>query len=86
MLRRWAQRNVEVRLMAKSEEKTSSLSGLSDAEAQEFHKIFVSSFIMFTAIAVVAHVLAWMWRPWLPGPNGYGMLESAQSIAQSMIG
>jgi light-harvesting complex 1 beta chain len=41
------------------------LSGLSEGEAAEFHKIFVRSFIAFTAIAIVAHVLVWAWRPWL---------------------
>jgi light-harvesting complex 1 beta chain len=25
----------------------------------------VTSFLAFTAIAVVAHVLVWYWRPWL---------------------
>ena len=43
----------------------SSLSGLSEDEAKEFHGIFVSSFLAFTAVAVVAHILAWAWRPWL---------------------
>jgi light-harvesting complex 1 beta chain len=43
----------------------SSLSGLTEPEAREFHGIFMTSFIGFTAIAVVAHVLVWMWRPWL---------------------
>jgi light-harvesting complex 1 beta chain len=62
-----------------------SLSGLSEAEAKEFHGIFVTSFLIFTAIAIVAHVLAWMWRPWLPGVNGYSMLESARTVAQSML-
>jgi light-harvesting complex 1 beta chain len=56
-----------------------SLSGLTEAEAKEFHSIFVTSFMIFTAVAVVAHVLAWMWRPWLPGVNGYGLLEHAQN-------
>jgi light-harvesting complex 1 beta chain len=42
-----------------------SLSGLTEQEAQVFHKSFVSSFLGFTAIAVVAHILVWMWRPWL---------------------
>lgn len=42
-----------------------SLSGLTEDEAKEFHGIFVSSFLAFTAIAVVAHILVWMWRPWL---------------------
>jgi light-harvesting complex 1 beta chain len=46
-------------------EPRSSLSGLTDDEAKEFHGIFVSSFLAFTAIAVVAHILVWMWRPWL---------------------
>ena len=41
-----------------------SLSGLSDNEAKEFHGIFITSFIIFTVIAVVAHFLAWQWRPW----------------------
>ena len=63
-----------------------SYSGLSEAEAKEFHKIFVTSFVIFTAIAIGAHVLAWMWRPWLPGPNGYGLLEHAQSVVQNMMG
>jgi light-harvesting complex 1 beta chain len=40
------------------------LSGLTDNEASEFHSIFVRSFVMFTAIAIVAHILAWVWRPW----------------------
>lgn len=48
-----------------------SLSGLSEAEAQEFHGIFVRSFIGFVVVAVIAHILVWQWRPWLPGPNGY---------------
>jgi light-harvesting complex 1 beta chain len=48
-----------------------SLSGLTDQEAKEFHGIFMTSFIIFTVIAVIAHFLAWQWRPWLPGPNGY---------------
>jgi light-harvesting complex 1 beta chain len=50
-----------------------SLSGLTENEAREFHSIFVSSFIAFTVIAVIAHILVWMWRPWIPGPNGYAM-------------
>jgi len=41
-----------------------SLSGLTEREAQEFHRIFVSSFIGFTILAIVAHVLVWSWRPW----------------------
>ncbi len=48
--------------------------GLSEPEAKEFHKIFMTSFIVFTVIAIIAHILAWSWRPWLPGPNGYSSL------------
>jgi light-harvesting complex 1 beta chain len=53
---------VEVREMA--DEKRASLSGLTETEAKEFHSIFVTSFIIFTVIAIVAHVLVWQWRPW----------------------
>jgi light-harvesting complex 1 beta chain len=51
--------------IAMAEERKGSLSGLTENEAREFHGIFMSSFMGFTAIAVVAHVLVWMWRPWL---------------------
>lgn len=51
--------------------RSGSMSGLSEAEAKEFHGIFVTSFIAFTVIALIAHFLAWQWRPWLPGENGY---------------
>lgn len=51
--------------------RSGSLSGLSEAEAREFHGIFVTSFIAFTVIAIIAHFLVWQWRPWLPGVNGY---------------
>jgi light-harvesting complex 1 beta chain len=43
---------------------SATLSGLTDTEAKEFHSIFVTSFAIFTAVAVVAHVLVWMWKPW----------------------
>jgi len=47
------------------DERNNSLSGLTEDEAQEFHGIFMKSFLGFTAIAVVAHILVWMWKPWL---------------------
>ena len=77
---------LEVTNMADLVVKEGSSSGLSEAEAKEFHKIFVTSFMIFTAIAIGAHVLAWMWRPWLPGANGYSLLESVQSTVHSMLG
>jgi light-harvesting complex 1 beta chain len=63
-----------------------SLSGLTEGEAKEFHSIFMTSFIVFTVIAVIAHVLAWQWRPWLPGPEGYtSTIDTLQSVANSII-
>ncbi len=48
-----------------ADERKGSLSGLTDQEAKEFHGMFVTSFIAFTVIAIVAHVLVWNWRSWL---------------------
>ena len=63
-----------------------SLSGLTEQEAREFHSLFVTSFVIFTAIAVVAHILVWNWRPWLPGPNGYGsVIDGLHGLAHSII-
>ncbi|CCG08123.1 light-harvesting antenna LH1, beta subunit [Pararhodospirillum photometricum] len=46
---------------------------LNEEEAKEFHNTFSSSASGFIAVAAIAHVLAWLWRPWIPGPNGYAM-------------
>jgi light-harvesting complex 1 beta chain len=54
-----------------ADNKGSGSSGPTEAEAKEFHGMFVTSFIAFTVVAIVAHFLAWQWRPWIPGPNGY---------------
>ena len=62
-----------------------SLSGLTEAEAKEFHKIFMGSFIAFTLIAIVAHFLVWNWRPWLPGPNGYAELTDHVKLAHQTL-
>lgn len=61
-----------------------SLSGLTENEAKEFHSIFMTSFIMFTIVAIIAHVLVWMWRPWLPGPKGYAALDAVISTAHQL--
>ena len=42
-----------------------SISGLTDEEAQEFHHYWMQGFVGFTAVAVLAHILVWAWRPWL---------------------
>ena len=42
-----------------------SMTGLSSAEAREFHRIFMKSAILFTGWAFAAHVLVHLWRPWL---------------------
>lgn len=73
------------RAYAMADDKGGYGSGLSEAEAKEFHGMFMTSFFIFTAIAVVAHVLAWLWRPWLPSVNGYGMIEGATQAAHSVV-
>ena len=63
-----------------------SMSGLTEQEAREFHGIFMTSFIVFTLIAVVAHFLVWQWRPWLPGANGYAsIVHDAKDVAMACI-
>jgi light-harvesting complex 1 beta chain len=42
-----------------------SITGLTDEEAQEFHGIFMQSMTGFFGVVILAHVLAWLWRPWL---------------------
>jgi light-harvesting complex 1 beta chain len=62
-----------------------SLSGLTEREAQEFHRLFMVSFIIFTVIAIIAHFLVWQWRPWLPGPEGYAALTDGVSHVANTV-
>ncbi len=64
-------------------EPTRALSGLTDEEAKEFHSGFIMAFVTFVVIAIIAHILTWMWRPWLAGLDGYSMIQDAQTVAQS---
>ncbi len=58
---------------------------LTPEEAKEFHKMFVSGFIAFTVIAIIAHVLVWAWRPWFPSVKGYAMAKDAFDMASVTI-
>ena len=73
--------------MAERDARTGTFSGLTEAEAKEFHSIFMTSFTIFMVIAIIAHILAWMWRPWLPPIGGYktGALDAATHWASALL-
>ncbi|MEM6665504.1 MAG: light-harvesting antenna LH1, beta subunit [Pseudomonadota bacterium] len=63
-----------------------SWTGMTDQEAEEFHKYYMQGAIMFTGVAVVAHLLVLLWRPWIPGPGGYGsLMDRATELAGSVL-
>ena len=68
-----------------------SMSGLNQNEAREFHAIFVTSFLFFTGIAVLAHLLVWLWRPWFPDADDYvysmlnGASETLTTVATYLV-
>ncbi len=39
-------------------------SGLTEAQAREFHAQFTRTYTVFVALAAVVHVLIYMWKPW----------------------
>ena len=59
-------------------------SGVTEQEAKEFQGFFVLGFVVFVGIAVVAHILIWMWRPWLPTESAE-LLEGVQPVVQSAL-
>ncbi|MEO0820041.1 MAG: light-harvesting antenna LH1, beta subunit [Pseudomonadota bacterium] len=68
-------------------EEKGSLTGLSDEEAKDFHEVYMSGLVLFTGVAVVAHILTWLWRPWFPesAETGYSALEGATSLAAAAL-
>ena len=59
-------------------------SGLTAKEAQEFHSLFMAGFIGFTVVAVVAHFLVWMWRPWFPPVDGWSAVEGVNAVMSTL--
>ena len=41
-----------------------SFTGLTDEQAQELHSVYLSGLQLFSAVAIVAHLLVFIWRPW----------------------
>jgi len=50
--------------MAEKDERSGSLSGLTEKEAKEFHGILLTSMGAFFVMNLIAHYLVWSWRPW----------------------
>ena len=67
-----------------------SMSGLTPDEAKEFHRYYMQGLWMFVGIAVVAHLLTWIWRPWFHPEKTTGaasdFLPNAASTLTSLIG
>ncbi len=67
-------------------DKSTAWSGLSDQEAEEFHRYYIQGTVLFVAVAVVAHFLVWLWRPWIPGPKGYSnLIDSVTTVASTVL-
>ena len=53
----------------------------SAGRASSYALIFLLSFVVFLAIALMGQVLGWHWRSWLPGAEGvkslYGGVKAA---------
>lgn len=39
-------------------------------DSKTFVGIFLASFVVFLAVALMAQMLTWQWRSWLPGAEG----------------
>ena len=61
------------------------LGNVSDAEAKEFHNGFMMGFLIWLAVAVVAHYLVWLWRPWLSMKTAGLDIDQAVSSLTSML-
>ncbi len=56
--------------------------GITEEEAKEFHSLYMQYAALYGFVAVVAHYLVWMWRPWFGASKP--MLSSVQDAGQSI--
>ncbi len=54
-------------------------------EAKEFHNLFVMAMGFFVTVAVIAHILVWMWRPWFPGTEPYKAGMAAVQVIEAPV-
>jgi light-harvesting complex 1 beta chain len=58
-----------------------STSGLTPDEAREFHDYYSKGLISFVIVAVIAHLLTWIWRPWFKGSTASAdLLQPLQTL------
>lgn len=62
-----------------------SPSGFTEAEAREFHALYVQGFIGFTAIALVAHLLVYMWRPWPAPAKAAELIDGVNAVLHALV-
>jgi light-harvesting complex 1 beta chain len=58
-----------------------SFTGAVKNESKTYLAIFAGGFAVFLAIALVAQVLGWHWRSWLPGAEGAKSLTGGVKAA-----
>jgi len=58
-----------------------SVHGLMKGESRSFASIYAVSFVIILAIALVAQMLGWQWRSWLPGAEGIDSLYDGVKVA-----
>jgi light-harvesting complex 1 beta chain len=75
----------EVEIGNMAEEYRSPISGLTNKEAQELHRGFFTTMVIYIIIACVAHYLVWAWRPWFPGTPGYKATSEVITSTLSML-
>ena len=66
-----------------------SMSGLTPDEAREFHDFYMKGLVLFTAVAIVAHFLVWVWRPWLSSgdmASASDLLQNSANTLMTLIG
>ncbi|MFK8051637.1 MAG: light-harvesting antenna LH1, beta subunit [Woeseiaceae bacterium] len=67
------------------------MSGLTEKGAKEYHSLFMTSTILYTVVAIIAHFLVWQWRSWFPGTGGYSAalqdtVNTVTTVATTLLG
>ena len=60
-------------------------SDLTAAEAQAYHKLFMTFTFIYIGIATVAHLLMWAWKPWIQAAAETSTAEAGVRMAQAVM-
>jgi light-harvesting complex 1 beta chain len=75
-----------IRTESLGEPTSGAMSAWIDGENRQLRRMLMVGFLLLLVPASFARLTGWRWRPWPPGPKGYGsIISEAKAAANTYV-